>query len=89
MGVYIAAASFVVLVLLHCSTVAIFEAVLVIIYFATFKETYAPTVLKQKAKALREVTGNPNLYTRHEKESPTLLPKLQTALSRPTKLLST
>lgn len=70
-------------------TVAIFEAVLVLLSLLTFKETYAPTILSRKAKLLRKETGNPNFYTTHEKQNPTLLLKLKTSLIRPTKLLFT
>lgn len=55
-----------------------------------FKETYSPTLLKHKAKKLREQTGNVNLHTIYEiADGETKLGKIWLCMVRPIKLLFT
>ncbi|KAF2488977.1 MFS general substrate transporter [Lophium mytilinum] len=53
------------------------------------QETYAPEILKQKAKKLRKETGNMALHTEYESPDKTLAKILRTAIIRPFKLLGT
>lgn len=55
--------------------------------FASFlRETYAPTILEQKAKRLRKTTGNPALKSKYDMEiSSTAL--FKEAILRPAKLV--
>lgn len=66
---------------------SIFTSVLVLLSLILFRETYAPTILHNRAKSLRKTTSNPNIYTVYEKANPVLLTKLKVALTRPTKQL--
>ncbi len=62
-----------------------------IVAFFFLKETYAPRILKMRAQALRESTGNPQLRTEQEQSDPgrTLSKLLRVALSRPWVMLGT
>ncbi|KAK7900359.1 hypothetical protein LTR67_004105 [Exophiala xenobiotica] len=53
------------------------------------RETYAPKLLADKAKKLRQETGNPDLHTEWEHPDRTLLKVLRTSLVRPFRLLGT
>ncbi|KAK6459282.1 putative transporter C530 [Scheffersomyces xylosifermentans] len=53
-----------------------------------FKETYAPTLLKRKAKKLRQETGNNELHTIYEiADGETTLGRMYLCMVRPVKLL--
>ncbi|KAL2871461.1 MFS transporter [Aspergillus lucknowensis] len=53
------------------------------------KETYAPKLLKDRAKKLRTETGDPLFQTEIERQNKTLGQIIRTALIRPFRLLST
>ncbi|KAH3679704.1 hypothetical protein WICMUC_000772 [Wickerhamomyces mucosus] len=54
------------------------------------EETYAPTLLKQKAKKLRKLTGNENLHTIYDiATGETIFDKFYTNFTRPISLLFT
>ncbi|KAI9375810.1 major facilitator superfamily domain-containing protein [Aspergillus egyptiacus] len=53
------------------------------------KETYAPRILKARAKQIRKSTGDPAYQTEEERQNKTLPTVLRTALIRPFRLLST
>ena len=57
--------------------------------FFALRETYAPTLLARKAKALRKETGNQALHTEWETPERTLKVVLKTSLVRPFILLGT
>ncbi|KAK5023609.1 hypothetical protein LTS07_009117 [Exophiala sideris] len=53
------------------------------------RETYAPKLLAEKAKKLRQETGNPDLHTEWEHPDRTLAKVLKSSLIRPFRLLGT
>lgn len=52
-------------------------------------ETYAPVILKRRAKRLRAETGNPNIMTEQEAENLSLSELLRTVLVRPITMMLT
>lgn len=52
-------------------------------------ETYAPVILKRRAKRLRNETGNPNIMTEQEAENLSLRELLKTVLVRPISMMLT
>ena len=52
-------------------------------------ETYAPVILKRRAKRLRAETGNPNIMTEQEAENLSLRELLNTVLVRPISMMLT
>ena len=53
------------------------------------RETYAPVLLKLKAKKLRKTTGDQSYYTEDEKSEKTLSNLLRMSIIRPFRLLTT
>ena len=53
------------------------------------RETYAPRILKKRAKTLRKETGDSSYQTEEERQNQTLAKRLQTSLVRPFRLLAT
>jgi hypothetical protein len=69
---------------------SIFQAVMILVSFTAFHETYAPVILARRAEKLRKDTGDVRYYTHHEralvdKSLPSILSQ---ALSRPLRLLA-
>jgi MFS family permease len=69
---------------------SIFQAVMILISFTAFHETYAPIILKRRAEKLRKTTGDSRYYTASERldEKKSVLAILGIALSRPLRLLA-
>jgi hypothetical protein len=69
---------------------SIFQAVMILVSFNVFKETYAPTILSRRAARLRKDTGNTRYYTEHEQvvAGRSLVSILSQALTRPLRLLA-
>ncbi|KAK9416474.1 putative Efflux pump antibiotic resistance protein [Seiridium unicorne] len=69
---------------------SIFQAVMVAVSFTTFKETYAPLILKKRADRLRRETGNQQYYTSFERldEKKSVVSILGRTLTRPLRLLA-
>lgn len=69
---------------------SIFQAVMIIVSFFSFPESYAPVILHRRAKRLRMHTGNAQYYTEgerlHGERSP--LSVVGRALTRPLRLLA-
>jgi len=61
----------------------------VLIVVALIPETYAPVILKRRAKKLRKETGNVNIITEQEKVKLTLGEIIQTTLIRPINMILT
>lgn len=57
--------------------------------FFMLSETYAPVILKRRAKRIRVETGDSSYQTKEEREDETLAKKLGVSLTRPFKLLGT
>jgi len=55
--------------------------------FLTVPETYAPIILRRKARKVREETGDPLVYAAIEREDRRILKLLKITLSRPFQLL--
>lgn len=69
---------------------SIFQAVMIIVSFTAFQETYAPTILSRRAAELRKETGDSRYYTTYERamaEKP-IVSILGQALTRPLRLLA-
>lgn len=68
---------------------SIFQAVMIAVSFAAFKETYAPVILAKRAARLRKDTGDSRYYTEHERlvAGRSVLSVLSNALTRPLRLL--
>ncbi|KAK2037498.1 MFS general substrate transporter [Colletotrichum somersetense] len=68
---------------------SIFQALMVVFCLTTFRETYAPTILKRRASKLRRETGRPyhTLDERNDRHRSVLV-ILGTNLSRPLRLLA-
>jgi MFS family permease len=66
-----------------------FQAVMVLVSFTVFRETYAPLILKRRAERLRKTTGDDRYYTALERmqEKKTVRQVLTRALSRPLRLM--
>lgn len=66
-----------------------FQAVMVIVSFTVFRETYAPLILKRRAERLRKTTGDNRYHTEQENvhESKSILQLITKALSRPLRLM--
>lgn len=69
---------------------SIFQAVMILVSFHVFHETYAPVILSRRAAELRKDTGNTRYYTAHEHATAnkSLVSILSQALSRPLRLLA-
>lgn len=71
-------------------TLCIINGVVALLGSFLYVETYAPALLKKKARMLRKKTGNMNLHTIYEiSSSETTLEKLKGTVSRPLVLLFT
>ncbi|CUM67655.1 uncharacterized protein PRCAT00005356001 [Priceomyces carsonii] len=57
------------------------------IIVAFIPETYAPTILKTRAKRLRKETGNPNIMTEQEAHPMTIMQTINECLVRPLKFV--
>jgi hypothetical protein len=68
---------------------SIFQAVMILVSFTAFHETYAPTILSRRAAKLRKESGDPRYYTEHERAmaDKSIAFILHRALSRPMRLL--
>ncbi|KAF2025363.1 MFS general substrate transporter [Setomelanomma holmii] len=68
---------------------SIFQAVMIVVSFTVFRETYAPTILARRVAELRKDTGNARYYTEHERllANRSVLSIIWEALSRPLRLL--
>lgn len=68
---------------------SIFQAVMIAVSFASFKETYAPVILAKRAARLRQSTGDARYHTEHERmvAGQSILSVLGNALTRPLRLL--
>ncbi|KAL6245921.1 spermine transporter [Rhinocladiella similis] len=60
-----------------------------LIIMALIPETYAPIILKRRAKKLRKETGDPNIITEQEKVKLTLRDIVRTSLVRPITMILT
>ncbi|EXJ82004.1 hypothetical protein A1O1_08072 [Capronia coronata CBS 617.96] len=61
----------------------------VTVLVALVPETYAPVILKRRAKKLRKETGDPNIITEQEKVKLTLKEIIRTSLIRPITMILT
>lgn len=68
---------------------SIFQAVMILVSFTAFHETYAPKILNRRAAKLRKETGDARYYTEHERAmaGKSVAFILHRALSRPLRLL--
>jgi hypothetical protein len=68
---------------------SIFQAVMILVCFPTFHETYAPVILSRRAAKLRKLTGDSRYYTTHERteSQKSLKTRISMAVSRPFRLL--
>jgi MFS family permease len=68
---------------------SIFQAVMMVVAFTAFRETYPPLILKRRAKMLRRTTGDTRYHTIHEhlEKKKSIFSILANALSRPLQLL--
>ncbi|KAF4978721.1 hypothetical protein FZEAL_4941 [Fusarium zealandicum] len=68
---------------------SVFQSAMAILSLTSFRETYAPAILKKRAKKLRKETGDP-YYTHQERieTQSSLIKILVQALSRPLRLLA-
>lgn len=68
---------------------SMFQVAMAAISFTTFRETYAPAILKKRAKKLRKETGQPYYtYDERTQEGHTLRKVLTQAMTRPLRLLA-
>lgn len=68
----------------------IFNGAVAVLGTFFYRETYPPTLLKEKAKRLRKETGNENLHTIYEiADGETFFGKVMLTMTRPVKLLFT
>jgi MFS transporter, DHA1 family, multidrug resistance protein len=65
----------------------IFGGASTLVLFFTLPETYAPILLRGKARQVRAETGDPFVYAAIEREDQRLLKLLKITLSRPFQLL--
>lgn len=70
-------------------TTSIFDLVVQVACFFLLRETHHPTILRNKAKALRKYTGNKDLYTEHEGPNHSMNKILMKSLVRPFIMLTT
>lgn len=68
---------------------SIFDLVVQVACFFLLRETHHPTILRNKAKALRKYTGRPELYTEHEGPNHSMKKILMKSLVRPFIMLTT
>ena len=68
---------------------SIFDLAVQLACFLLLRETHHPTVLKNKAKALKRATGNPNLHTKWQGPDHSMKKILMKALVRPFIMLTT
>ncbi|KAJ5674716.1 MFS multidrug transporter [Penicillium maclennaniae] len=61
----------------------------ILIIVGLIPETYAPVILKRRAKKLRKDTGNPNIITEQEKVKLSLRDIVRTSLIRPITMILT
>ncbi|CAG7558044.1 unnamed protein product [Fusarium equiseti] len=67
---------------------SLFQVAMAALSFTTFKETYAPAILKQRAKKLRKETGEPyHTYEERSQEGMSVRKVLNQAMTRPLRLL--
>jgi hypothetical protein len=68
---------------------SIFQAVMLVVSFTAFRESYPPLILARQAAKLRAETGDSRYYTAHERAvaGKSVISVLQKALSRPIRLL--
>jgi MFS family permease len=68
---------------------SIFQAVMIFVSFTTFRETYAPLILRRRAEKLRKETGNERYETVEERQHgrKSAMSTLGLALTRPVRLL--
>ncbi|KAH7161788.1 major facilitator superfamily domain-containing protein [Dactylonectria macrodidyma] len=68
---------------------SIFQGVMILVSFTTFRETYAPLILKSRAEKLRQETGNQQYQTVQERDygHKSALSTLGRALTRPMRLI--
>ncbi|KAF2130673.1 MFS general substrate transporter [Dothidotthia symphoricarpi CBS 119687] len=68
---------------------SIFQAVMIVVSFTAFQETYPPLILARRAARLRKETGDGRYYTQHERAiaNRSISSVLSRALSRPLRLL--
>ncbi|KAK7417746.1 hypothetical protein QQX98_004402 [Neonectria punicea] len=69
---------------------SIFQAVMILVSFTSFRETYAPLILRARAEKLRQETGNQQYKTLEERlhGHESALSVLGRALTRPVRLLA-
>ncbi|KAF4959466.1 hypothetical protein FGADI_1687 [Fusarium gaditjirri] len=68
---------------------SMFQVAMAAISFTTFRETYAPAILKKRAKKLRKETGQPYYtYAERTQEGSPLRKVLAQAMTRPLRLLA-
>lgn len=68
---------------------SIMNGVIAVYGLVFYRETFAPVLLKRKAKKLRKESGNANLHSVFELQEESLLRKLAVAVSRPIRMLCT
>ena len=68
---------------------SIFDLAVQVACFFLLRETHHPTILRNKAKALRKYSCNPNLYTEHEGPNHSMKKILMKSLVRPFIMLTT
>lgn len=66
---------------------SIFQAVMMVVSFFTFKETYGPLILKRRAARLRRETGNQGYHVSTLDAGKSVSSVLMMALTRPLRLL--
>jgi hypothetical protein len=68
---------------------SIFQAVMIVVSFGAFRETYAPTILSRRAIKLRKDSGDARYYSEHERTmaGKRVISVLHQTLSRPFRLL--
>ncbi|PSN70498.1 MFS general substrate transporter [Corynespora cassiicola Philippines] len=69
---------------------SVFQAVMILVSFPSFHETYAPSILKHRAAKLREDTSDSRYHTEHEgiAHGKSVARILATSLTRPIRLLA-
>ena len=69
---------------------SIFQAVMILVSFSAFQETYAPTILSRRVARLRKDSGDVRYYTEYERAmaGKSVISILSQALGRPLRLLA-
>jgi hypothetical protein len=69
---------------------SIFQAVMILVSFSAFRETYSPFILRRRAERLRRESGNQQYYTTDERlqSDQSIFAVLARALIRPLRLLA-